>query len=471
MSFRPANPNQKDVKMSKTIKDFNSSPLQSSKSLPKLNKKISKRMEEIEIGEVYITDKLKMAEETLMRMEKSKLLWGELIRFFDKMHTGLKLIAASSQSTDETILTLSKLHVGDLGDTLKDMATTRARISQQYQVCSSTIFDSFVLDVAHSMDPHLKRLAFKTKEVHTDGVALKNQMAVAEKNISKFQKNGASQQALQEQMKKFNAIKAENDKGKAKILSSVLLFEKERLSFLVNALNKVVQQELLLSERFLSQKERLENWKTFVSNKALSSAHMEALSTTRTLRDIKRRESMGLNKNNVQNALKQQQQELSPSSPRGRTESTFGEKNSPSKPNIAMTRTNTQLVLEQQKPEVLEASDLEVIATCEEILADMKQIALSIEELLLNLDGLTGDYFIEEINKIIDSEEMKKAENLIWEYEDYMTDYPEVFSLKKFWSKKQFFKKNIGVVKNKLNVLLEEELQQIQDDYTNNYDY
>lgn len=93
MTTRPIEKTGSDVKISKTIKDFNASPLQSSKSLPKLNKKISKKMAELEIGDDkhhYIQDKLKMAEDTLVRMEKSKVLWGELIRFFDKLHTGLK---------------------------------------------------------------------------------------------------------------------------------------------------------------------------------------------------------------------------------------------------------------------------------------------------------------------------------------------------------------------------------------------
>lgn len=90
-----------------------------------------------------------------------------------------------------------------------------------------TIFNSFVLDVAHSMEPHLKKLATKTKQVHTDGHALKSQMHHAEKSIQQNQKK-ISQKLLQEQMKKFNEIKIENDKGKALILSGVLLFEKER---------------------------------------------------------------------------------------------------------------------------------------------------------------------------------------------------------------------------------------------------
>jgi hypothetical protein len=91
MSERPGRSvSSKDVKYSKTIKDFNASPLQSSKSLPKVNKKISKKISGLEIGDNYITDKLRMAEDTLVRMERSKVLWGELIRFFDKMHTGLK---------------------------------------------------------------------------------------------------------------------------------------------------------------------------------------------------------------------------------------------------------------------------------------------------------------------------------------------------------------------------------------------
>lgn len=92
-----------------------------------------------------------------------------------------------------------------------------------------TIFNSFVLDVAHSMEPHLKTLAATTKQVHHDGHALKSQMHHAEKSIQHNQKK-MSQQQLQEQMKKFNELKIENDKGKALILSRVLLFEKERSS-------------------------------------------------------------------------------------------------------------------------------------------------------------------------------------------------------------------------------------------------
>lgn len=46
--------------------------------------------------------------------------------------------------------------------------------------------DSFVLDVAHSMDPFLKDLAKKTKEVEKEGSILKNQMAGAEKSLGKL---------------------------------------------------------------------------------------------------------------------------------------------------------------------------------------------------------------------------------------------------------------------------------------------
>jgi hypothetical protein len=62
-----------------------------------------------------------------------------------------------------------------------------------------TIFNSFVLDVAHSMDPHLKKLESKSKEVHKDGAALKTQMASAEKNMYKQKKSSqASQLVLQD---------------------------------------------------------------------------------------------------------------------------------------------------------------------------------------------------------------------------------------------------------------------------------
>jgi hypothetical protein len=94
---------------------------------------------------------------------------------------------------------------------------------------------------------------------------------------------------------------------------------------------------------------------------------------------------------------------------------------------------------------------LEVIATCEEILQDMKAIALILEDSLLNLDGRISHDFIDEvivsfflysyylsdlidhfitfiqINNILAMDELKKAENLIWEYEDYTSDYPAVF--------------------------------------------
>jgi hypothetical protein len=54
---------------------------------------------------------------------------------------------------------------------------------------------------------------------------------------------------------------------------------------------------------------------------------------------------------------------------------------------------------------------------------------------------------------------LKKAENLIWEYEDYTGDFPLIFQERKYYSKKQFFKQNLSAMKEKLNMLLEEELQ------------
>lgn len=54
---------------------------------------------------------------------------------------------------------------------------------------------------------------------------------------------------------------------------------------------------------------------------------------------------------------------------------------------------------------------------------------------------------------------------MIWEYEDYTTDYPAVFQEKKYFNKKQFFKKNLDAMKERLNLLLEEELQTMQAEF------
>lgn len=473
MSDRPGRSiSSKDVKYSKTIKDFNASPLQSSKSLPKVNKKISKKISGLEIGDNYITDKLRMAEDTLVRMERSKVLWGELIRFFDKMHTGLKLIAASSASIDETLLSLSKLHFGELGETLADLAQTRARISQQYQICAMTIFNSFVLDVAHSMDPHLKKLESKSKEVHKDGAALKTQMATAEKNMYKQKKNQNSQLMLQDQIKQFNTIKQENDRGKAMILSSVLLFEKERMSFLVSALSKVAMQEIHLGEKVLSQNERLENWKNFVSNKSLTGAHAEAVAVTRTLRSLsrsqmERQERLKQSKKTVDGA--QPNTPETSSNPRasvfGEKFSTMKERNQNRETLTLGTNRQTMVIAKEDEPKPDE-NEPEVIATCEDILHDMRECALNIEDALLNLDGKVSNDLIDEINNIFALDELKKAENLIWEYEDYTVDYPTIFHGKKYWNKKQFFKRSFENMKEKLNQLLEEELQLMQQEFS-----
>jgi hypothetical protein len=48
------------------------------------------------------------------------------------------------------------------------------------------------------MEPHLKVLETKTKEVYKDGIALKNQMGAAEKMMYKQQKSNTSQILLQE---------------------------------------------------------------------------------------------------------------------------------------------------------------------------------------------------------------------------------------------------------------------------------
>jgi len=53
----------------------------------------------------------------------------------------------------------------------------------------------------------------------------------------------------------------------------------------------------------------------------------------------------------------------------------------------------------------------------------------------------------------------------MWEYENYTTDYPKVFQEKKYFEKKQYFKKALVAMKERLNQLLEEELQIIQEEY------
>jgi len=95
----------------------------------------------------------------------------------------------------------------------------------------------------------------------------------------------------------------------------------------------------------------------------------------------------------------------------------------------------------------------------------MKSVASVLESYLPGLDGLEFNEFIDEINKILNSEDMKRADNLVWEYEDYTIDYPDVFQEKKYFEKKQYFKKNVGLWKTRLNELLEDELQAIQEEY------
>lgn len=443
------------------------------KTLPKVDKKISQRVLKHEIGENYIKDKLKMAEETLVRMEKSKVLWGELIRFFDKMHQGFKVVAASSTSADETLAGLSKLHSGELQETLGDISITRTLISAQYQICANAIFDSFVLDVAYTMEPHLKKLAVLTKEVNNDGTVLRSKYAAAEKKFIKVKEKNPhmTQLQLQEHMKKFNDFKADNDKGKAAILQTVLMFEKERLTYLISSFAKVVAEEMALGKMMMSQKEKLEPWKNFSDSKnQLTGVHSDAVSVTRTLRPI----SMLLKKNG--DDAKAAPNEESTQS--GNPGDPFGERGGKAKATASNNKhsswaratrdsqLNVKAEQENQKDkETHYEQEAEIIATCEEILADMRSCALTLEDELKLLDGLTSNALIDQINQILAIEELKKAENLIWEYEDYTGDFPLIFQERKYYAKKQFFKQSLSSMKERLNMLLEDELQVMQEEY------
>jgi len=210
----------------------------------------------------------------------------------------------------------------------------------------------------------------------------------------------------------------------------------------------------LVKKKLAQQNGKLENWEKFRTTKSdLTGEAKEAVATTRVLRPI--------------TAIVDKKEIVSHQVPiikeiEAVSKDIFGEKEPQ----------NEKVETPKDTPD--DVNQPEVIATCEEILEDMKVLAGNLQDCLRVLDGLQTTDFIDEINNILAHKDLIAAEHLIWEFEDYARDFPGIFLDKKYSGKKDFFKKNMEKMKIRLNDLLEEELEAMTEDYqleTQNIDF
>jgi len=242
--------------------------------------KAEKAAAELQIGDVYIKDKLKMARETLDRMEKSKPMWSDLLRCFTKMLDGMAAMTEASGSANHMLLQLSTLYRGDLGDTLRDITKYRNDVVQQFSKLSESLYTDFLVPVAKSLDPTMKEISEKKVQIKQKEKEVKKRMRAVEKNIFKVEKKSMSQIQLQEAMRKYNEVKDVLDVERAQVLQGVLVFERDRFKFLIDSYSNVVKSEIILGETMSAQWAGLRDWGAALSM-GLGGEQAEALVTSR----------------------------------------------------------------------------------------------------------------------------------------------------------------------------------------------
>eukprot|EP01128_Nolandella_sp_AFSM9_P004693 TRINITY_DN2147_c0_g1_i1.p1 TRINITY_DN2147_c0_g1~~TRINITY_DN2147_c0_g1_i1.p1 ORF type:complete len:457 (+),score=127.52 TRINITY_DN2147_c0_g1_i1:30-1373(+) len=231
------------------------------------------------LPETYVrAEKLRTTMETLGRMDKSKKLWGQLLRYNHEMSVSAKKMASQSREATSVLQALSNLYPGDLGGVMGDIAGRFFEMGEQMHKVAVSMHEDFVVPIADTMEPHLKEIATKAKEVRSKGGVMQRELAQAEKALAKASKRG--QKDLKSEMERFNVTKDQLDQQKAAILEEVMLFERHRFIFLIEAYLKTVKEWGNLGTVMGNIQTDYSKWAAHTQDKdAFSRAQLDALAT------------------------------------------------------------------------------------------------------------------------------------------------------------------------------------------------
>eukprot|EP01125_Pyxidicula_operculata_P019897 TRINITY_DN7241_c0_g1_i1.p1 TRINITY_DN7241_c0_g1~~TRINITY_DN7241_c0_g1_i1.p1 ORF type:complete len:247 (+),score=59.01 TRINITY_DN7241_c0_g1_i1:20-760(+) len=225
-----------------------------------------KRKLKIALPENYIAaDKVKMAQQTLERMNKSKLLYGELLKFTQKQSQVAKELYVAGQQVSGILRELGALHPGDMGLVLTDMAAYLSEVDESIKNWGEVLQKELIVPVAKSMDPHLKDIKDKATQIQKKNAAFQKDMTDTEKSVEKAGKQ--SQTALVEAMKKFNEKKDSIDQQKAELLLDVLLMERVRYIFLLDLYIKPIKSQIDLGHKINELTRDLGRWEAMCNTK------------------------------------------------------------------------------------------------------------------------------------------------------------------------------------------------------------
>jgi len=243
-----------------------------------MNSRNKKKVEKLTLPENYIQDKGKMATDILDRMQKSKVIYSDLLKSLQKKASLTKDLVEVGTQVSSLLGKLGSLHPGDLGLVLKDMVSYLEGIDKAYLDLSESILQDFIGPISKSMDPHMKELNDLTRDVKSNVSSLEKQMTASEKELKKAGKSGQSELVLK--MQEFNIKKDDVDKKKADILLNVLLKERERYIFLIENFLKTLQSQIFVGKQMQSMDTDMPRWKDICLTKnSLSEEQINALAT------------------------------------------------------------------------------------------------------------------------------------------------------------------------------------------------
>jgi len=243
-----------------------------------MNTRTKKKVEKLTLPENYIQDKGKMAADILDRMQKSKVIYSDLLKSLQKKASLTKDLVEVGTQVSSLLGKLGSLHPGDLGLVLKDIVSYLEGMDKAYLDLSESILEEFIGPISKSMDPHMKELNDLTKDVKSNVSSLEKQMITSEKELKKAGKSGQTE--LVQKMQEYNKKKDDVDKKKADILLNVLLKERERYIFLIENLLKTLQSQILVGNQIQSMDTDMPRWKDICLTKnSLSEEQINALAT------------------------------------------------------------------------------------------------------------------------------------------------------------------------------------------------